>query len=109
MKRKRPYARKRFGQHFLSNPHVLDKIIGSIAVEANDHILEVGPGRGDLTHRLLKLGVPVTGIEIDRDLLNDLKQKFGDQDHFTLVEGDILKFDWDQLVQPDGRRRGCLG
>jgi 16S rRNA (adenine1518-N6/adenine1519-N6)-dimethyltransferase len=99
MKRKRPYSRKRFGQHFLTDTQILDKIIGSIKIADQDHILEIGPGRGDLTNRLLRLGVPVTGVEIDRDLVADLEDKYGNHDLFTLLTGDILKTDWADLIQ----------
>ena len=75
-------------------------MIGSLNTDQLDYILEVGPGRGDLTHRLLHLGVPVTGIEIDRDLIQDLHQRFGSNDLFTLIEGDVLKTDWTELVHP---------
>ena len=106
MKRKRPYSRKRFGQHYLKNPKVLDKIISSINYSKDDHILEIGPGKGALTQRLLKLGVPVTGIEIDRDLVEELKIKFKNSQDFRLVEGDILKTDWSQLIQMG--RKNCI-
>ena len=60
--------RKRFGQNFLHDQHVLDRIIEAADFQEDDRILEVGPGPGALTSRLLATGLPVLAVEIDRDL-----------------------------------------
>lgn len=92
-------ARKRFGQHFLTDVTVLEKIIAAIGIHPTDHFVEIGPGRGVLTSLLLAKVGRLDAIEIDRDLVALLKQRFGASPHFTLHEGDILHFDWQPLLK----------
>jgi 16S rRNA (adenine1518-N6/adenine1519-N6)-dimethyltransferase len=74
-------ARKRFGQHFLHDPIVLDKIVSAISPRVGDHLVEIGPGRGALTRALLEQwpesGATLDVIEIDRDLVPLLRDEFG--------------------------------
>jgi 16S rRNA (adenine1518-N6/adenine1519-N6)-dimethyltransferase len=83
--------RKRFGQHWLQDPRILERIVAAAALQAGDHVLEVGPGRGALTERLLaSAAASVLAVELDRDLIGGLRQRFGGDRRFTLVEGDVL-------------------
>ncbi len=84
-------AKKRFGQHFLSDPSILGNICDVAEVEEGDHVLEIGPGPGTLTHTLLERGAVVHAIEIDRDAVAFLTEEFGDHERFTLIESDVLK------------------
>jgi 16S rRNA (adenine1518-N6/adenine1519-N6)-dimethyltransferase len=88
-------AKKRFGQHFLSNPHLLDRIAGALELQPGDPVLEVGPGQGALTAALLRRGARVTALEVDRDLIAGLRARFPNLD---LVEGDALDADWHALA-----------
>lgn len=99
MSKKRPYARKRFGQHFLKDTSVLKTIVYAAGVKDSEYILEIGPGRGDLTFPLLETGAHLKVIEIDRDLVGELKLRFSQRDRFELIEGDALKMDWEELFQ----------
>ena len=93
-------ARKRFGQHWLRDERVLDRILEAAELAEGDRVLEVGPGRGALTQRLL--GSPaawVHTIELDRDLVAGLRERFGSQARFSLCEGDVLDV---PLTLPDG-------
>ncbi|WP_114993029.1 16S rRNA (adenine(1518)-N(6)/adenine(1519)-N(6))-dimethyltransferase RsmA [Synechococcus sp. UW179A] len=93
-------ARKRFGQHWLRDERVLDRILESAALEQGDRVLEVGPGRGALTDRLLKSPAAlVHAIELDRDLVSGLTERYGAQSRFSLCEGDVLEV---PLTLPDG-------
>jgi len=84
-------ARHRFGQHWLVDQEVLGQIVGAAALAPCDHVLEVGPGRGALTEALLASSVAaVTAVELDRDLLVGLEQRFGADPRFHLLAGDIL-------------------
>src|SRR5947207_13217581 len=79
-------SRKRFGQHFLE-PVWVAKVIHAIDPQPTDHFVEIGPGRGALTHPLLERAASVVAFEIDRDLAGDLRER----DHrLTLIEGDFL-------------------
>ena len=84
--------RKRFGQHFLVDENVLDKIISAISPKEKENILEVGPGTGALTTRLLSYVNHITAVELDRDLAVVLNQKFN-PNQLTLIQQDILKLD----------------
>jgi 16S rRNA (adenine1518-N6/adenine1519-N6)-dimethyltransferase len=84
-------ARKRFGQHWLTDAAVLDRIVAAAAIEPGEHLLEVGPGRGALTERLLASpAASLLAIELDRDLVAGLRQRFGADPRFQLLEGDVL-------------------
>ncbi len=85
--------RKRFGQHFLVNGRVADKIVASANLGDTGTVLEIGPGRGVLTERLFGASREVYAVEIDRDLAAPLRERFGGESGFHLVSGDILKLD----------------
>ena len=94
-------ARKRFGQHWLKDESVLEKILEAADIQPNDRVLEVGPGKGALTEKLLaSQAAAVHAVELDKDLVVGLKQRFNNQPRFTLREGDVLSV---PLVFPDGR------
>jgi len=85
-------ARKRFGQHWLRDQSVLQRIIEAADLHPNDRVLEVGPGRGALTQRLLEAGVSaVHAVELDRDLVAGLQERFGSHQGFSLHQGDVLE------------------
>ena len=90
-------ARKRFGQNFLHDTGVIDRIIRAISPRAEQHLLEIGPGQGALTESLVNSGAKLDVIEIDLDLVSILKVKFALAPNFTLHEGDALKFDFARL------------
>ena len=93
-------ARKRFGQHWLRDERVLDRILESAELVEGDRVLEVGPGRGALTDRLLRSPAAlVHAIELDRDLVSGLTERYGAQSRFSLCEGDVLNV---PLTLPDG-------
>ena len=84
-------ARKRFGQHWLRDERVLDQILEASDLQAADRVLEVGPGRGALTERLLRSqAAAVHAVELDRDLVAGLRDRFGSDSRFSLCEGDVL-------------------
>ena len=85
-----PHPRKQFAQHWLRSPTALNKIVEAAQLTADDRILEIGPGTGVLTERLLPLAKAVLAVEIDRDLCGKLVKKFGKADNFLLLQGDIL-------------------
>ena len=84
-------ARKRFGQHWLRDEGVLVQILQAAELTPADTVLEVGPGRGALTERLLASPAEaVRAVELDRDLVQGLRQRFGEEPRFQLTEGDVL-------------------
>ena len=95
--------RKRFGQHFLSDSRIADRIVDAVGSGCDDHVLEIGPGLGVLTRRLLERDAHLTAIEIDRDVVRRLTETLH-SDRFRLVEGDILAVDLAQLFEDVGSR-----
>ncbi|MGB7444635.1 MAG: 16S rRNA (adenine(1518)-N(6)/adenine(1519)-N(6))-dimethyltransferase RsmA [Coleofasciculaceae cyanobacterium] len=89
----RPKARKRFAQHWLRSEQALNKIIEAADLQRGDCILEIGPGTGILTHRLLPLVESLVAVEVDRDLCQLLVKKLGKKDNFLLLQGDFLDLD----------------
>lgn len=89
--------RKRFGQNFLRDQHVLDRIIAAADFQEDDRILEIGPGPGALTSRLLASGLPVLAVEIDRDLGAELQAR--DEKNLEVIIGDVLRLDWAEMLQ----------
>lgn len=90
--------RKRFGQHFLHDPHVIERIIDVLNPQYGDRIVEIGPGRGALTGRLLAAAGRLDVIELDRDLVAALPVQFAGQGELTVHSGDALHFDFSQLA-----------
>ena len=92
-------ARKRFGQHWLRDERVLEHILAASELQTGDRVLEVGPGRGALTERLLRSSADaVHAVELDRDLVAGLRERFGADPRFSLREGDVLNV---PLTLPD--------
>ena len=85
--------KKRFGQNFLIDDRVLDKIIDASFITKEDTVLEIGPCIGTLTERLLERAGTVIAVEIDRDLVGILKETLSEYDNLVLINDDILKVD----------------
>lgn len=84
---------KKFGQNFLIDSHVLNKIIAGAQVTKEDMVLEIGPGIGTMTQYLAEAARQVVAVEIDRNLIPVLKETLGDYDNVTVINEDILKLD----------------
>ncbi len=90
-------ARKRFGQHFLKDPGVIDAIISTIAATENDVVVEIGPGRGAITRSLALCCGTLHAIELDRDLVVKLRRDFENRTNVTIHAADALAFDYATL------------
>ena len=100
-------ARKRFGQHFLHDNNVIEKILRSIAVTEGDSFLEIGPGQGALTFPLLSECKKLIAVELDRDLIPILNKKAEKYGELTLINADVLNFELDSL--PGAARYRIVG
>ena len=92
-----PHAKRRLGQHFLTDPRLLARIADALEAGPRDVVLEVGPGMGGLTAPLVERAGRVIAIEKDRELIPILKSRFPGLD---LIEADALELDWHTLTQP---------
>ena len=96
---------KKFGQNFLIDTHVLDKIISAAGMTGDDCVLEIGPGIGTMTQYLAEHAGKVVAVEIDTNLLPILDETLKGYSNVTVINSDILKLDMNQLVDEynDGR------
>ncbi len=90
-------ARKRFGQHFLSDWGVIDAIVRAISPSEDDILVEIGPGQGAITEPLAERAGHLHVIELDRDLVAQLRERYGNRDNVTVHEADALQFDFASL------------
>lgn len=93
-----PSPRKRFGQHWLCSDVILQQILKAAELKDSDRILEIGPGQGVLTRRLLPLVQSLVSVEIDRDLCQILAKKLGKVENFLLLQADFLSLDLAQSL-----------
>jgi 16S rRNA (adenine1518-N6/adenine1519-N6)-dimethyltransferase len=98
-KDRKPFAKKSLGQNFLVDQNYIDKIILSLNPQAGETIIEIGAGRGALTERLVESGASVVAIELDRNLIPLLGEKFADFENFTLVEQDALEINFADIIK----------
>ncbi len=103
------FTRKRFGQHFLHDRGVLERIAREVGASADDAMVEIGPGRGALTEMLLGKSRTLDAIEIDRDLAQQLRARWGAPQGFELHVADALKFDFAALARVRGQRLRVIG
>ncbi len=90
---------KKFGQNFLIDGHVLDKIIAAAKIGKDDFVLEIGPGIGTMTQYLAEAAGKVTAVEIDRALIPILNETLAEYDNVTVINEDVLKVDIRKLAE----------
>ncbi|MDE6673438.1 MAG: 16S rRNA (adenine(1518)-N(6)/adenine(1519)-N(6))-dimethyltransferase RsmA [Acetatifactor sp.] len=96
---------KKFGQNFLIDPHVLEKIVDAAQITDEDCVLEIGPGIGTMTQYLAESAREVVAVEIDRALIPILEDTLSAYDNVTVINQDIMKVDIQQLVQERNQGR----
>ena len=90
--------RKRFGQNFLRDASVVARIVAAIAPRSGERVVEIGPGEGAMTLPLLQAAGRLTAIELDRDLVARLRERFPPGSGLELIEGDALTYDFRALA-----------
>lgn len=90
---------KRFGQNFLIDAHILDKIVTGAGVSKEDCVLEIGPGIGTMTQYLAERAGKVVTVEIDKALIPILEDTLSSYDNVTVINDDILKVDINSIVE----------
>ncbi len=101
--------RKRFGQHFLHDPAVIERIVAAIAPRSGELLVEIGPGPGALTGPLLEVADTLDVIEIDRDLAAALRTRYAGRPEVRIHEGDALGFDYAALARQHDRKLRVVG
>lgn len=96
--------RKRFGQNFLYDEQVIHAIVSCISPRQGEHLVEIGPGQGALTRRLLPECGQLDAIELDRDLVEFLRKQFAAEDSLVIHSADAMKFDFSSLSRGEPLR-----
>jgi 16S rRNA (adenine1518-N6/adenine1519-N6)-dimethyltransferase len=95
----RVIPRKSLGQNFLKDREIARRIVVAADLGVGDLVLEIGPGKGIITEELVKKAGKVVAIEIDKNLVEYLKNKFKDNENVEIVSGDILKMDFNEFAK----------
>jgi len=96
--------RKSLGQHFLTDPNILNKVVESARIEEKDVVLEVGPGLGKLTAVLAEKARRVFAVEIDEGLAEVLRTKMAGHRNVEIIRNDILEVNFHQFIEKEGQR-----
>ena len=99
------HSKRRFGQNFLVDQTIAERIVNAVQPKAGETIVEIGPGRGALTAKLLKHAQRVVAIEFDRDLVPQLRTTFSNDTKLELIEADALDVDFCEVIQPSPAAR----
>jgi 16S rRNA (adenine1518-N6/adenine1519-N6)-dimethyltransferase len=92
------FAKKSLGQNFLIDQNYVHKIVDALEIDKGDTIIEIGPGRGAITEHLVASGANVIVIELDREFVPQLRDRFVENPNFTVIEADATQVDLEQLV-----------
>ena len=101
--------KKSLGQNFLKDKTVLEKIISAASLSVDDLIVEIGPGEGALTEKLIKRAGKVIAIEIDKNLAENLKKNFAGNKKLEIISGDILKINLPEILVRHSERNNAKG
>ena len=99
------YFSKKYGQNFLIDPHVLDKIVAAAGIGPDDFVVEIGPGIGTLTQYLAYAARSVCAVEIDKNLIPILEDTLSDYDNVEVINNDVLKVDLAALAKEKNNGR----
>jgi 16S rRNA (adenine1518-N6/adenine1519-N6)-dimethyltransferase len=93
-----PTPKKRFGQHWLTSPAIVQQIVEAANLSGTDAVLEIGPGRGVLTGRLVDCAARVVAVELDRRLAQSLREQYAGNGKISIIENDFLDVDPGELL-----------
>ena len=105
LKKEKFRFKKQFGQNFISDDHLLAKIVEAAEITPEDVVIEIGPGAATLTAALAEKAAQVIAIEIDKDLFPIIERRMAGYANFELVAGDAMKVDFDALAAKYGAKR----
>ena len=98
------YAKKSFGQNFLVDQHYIAKIIASLNMQKGETVVEIGAGRGALTEILIESGANVIAIELERNMIAVLRERFDRKSNFKLIESDALKINFREFADTEAQK-----
>lgn len=97
-------AKKRYGQNFLIDRRILDRIIAGSEITKDDTVLEIGPGIGTMTQALCEAAGRVIAVEIDKDMIPILEENLSDYDNYSIINEDVLKLDLNKAMGEEKKR-----
>ena len=97
-------AKKRYGQNFLIDRRILDRIIAGSEITKDDTVLEIGPGIGTMTQALCEAAGRVIAVEIDKDMIPILEENLSDYDNYSIINEDVLKLDLNKVMGEEKKR-----
>lgn len=108
MKKYQIYANKSLGQNFLIDDEVIDTIVNNANITKSDLIIEIGPGLGTLTSRLLEKAGQVVAIELDERMIHILKERFYLYHNFEFIQQDVLKVNLQEVIEQNKKQNQAL-
>lgn len=93
------FAKKSLGQNFLTDGNYIQKIVDALDLQKNEIVIEIGPGRGALTEKLIERAGKIIAVELDADLIPLLNETFGQNKNYILIHQDALKVDFGELIE----------
>jgi len=102
------YAKKSLGQHFLTQPNAINRIIEKSGISEDDIIVELGIGRGALTYNLSKIAKKIIGLELDKELIDWLNEQ-GIPENLTILHEDMLRLNFKKLAEKEGQKLKLIG
>src|SRR5678815_1337337 len=99
MQTRQSFAKRSLGQNFLIDGSVISKIVNALDVVENDVVVEIGPGRGALTERLVELKTEIYAFELDTELARSLDERFGALPSVHVLEADALRIDFAEMAE----------
>jgi 16S rRNA (adenine1518-N6/adenine1519-N6)-dimethyltransferase len=93
--------RKRFGQHFLRDQGIIQRIVAALHPGVSDHLIEIGPGQGALTLPVLRQSKQLEAVELDRDLIGDLEERCHSAGKLQVYSADVLEFDFASIKKDE--------
>jgi 16S rRNA (adenine1518-N6/adenine1519-N6)-dimethyltransferase len=101
----RTFPKRRFGQNFLIDKNIVDRIVRAVDPQPDETIVEIGSGQGALTNSLIEKAGRVIAIEFDRELVPELRTQFSHAPHFALIEADALTINYCETIRPSEKAR----
>ena len=98
MQYRQPFAKRSLGQNFLVDESVISKIVNALDVTENDVVVEIGPGRGALTEKLVERKADIYAFELDTELARTLAERFGSLPSVHVMEADALRLDFAEIA-----------
>lgn len=97
-------SRRPWGQHFLKDQSVIHKVVRALEIQEDEHVLEIGPGKGALTFPLIRAGAKVVAVEVDSKMIEHLLSRNIGSENLEIIHQDFLNLNWQELIEQAGNK-----